>query len=135
MGDVVGDDFAAVLGFLRAISAPCVPPVGVGTFDVLFVNGREIVVWYSPARDGQHEGERAIPTARLAAAWQALVGGTTLDEAALEELGGNRARGRWLLALLALLPGVNVHGEPLALALRPAMARRCDEPHPPDPPH
>jgi hypothetical protein len=105
----------AALRSLRAIALPCEPPVGVGSFDVLYAGAREVVVWYSPARPEHRAGEVAIPTARLAAAWGALVSGEALDEVALERLGNGTAGGRWLLALLAQLPGVRVRAEPLAL--------------------
>jgi hypothetical protein len=100
---------------LRAIALPCEPPVGVGSFDVLYAGAREVVVWYSPARPEHRSGEVAIPTARLAAAWGALVGGEALDEAALERLGNGAAGGRWLLALLAQIPGVRVRADSLTL--------------------
>jgi hypothetical protein len=105
----------SVLQRLRALAAPCEPPIGVGAFDVLYANAREIVVWYSPARAEHRAGEVAISTARLEAAWTALLGGALLDEAALERLGAGVAGGRWLLAVLAQLPGVRVRDEPLAL--------------------
>src|SRR5215472_2097530 len=95
-----------LLARLRTLAAPCEPPIGVGAFDVLYASAREVVVWYSPARAEHHAGEVAIPTARLAAAWAALTAGGALDEAELERLGGGAAGGRWLLAILAQLPGV-----------------------------
>ncbi len=113
--DVEGD-FARALAAWRGLAHPCAPPIGVGEFDVLYASAREVVVWYSPVREGQHAGEIAIPCARLAAAWAALAGGAALDEAALTELGASIAGGRWLLALLALLPGARVQAEPLALS-------------------
>jgi hypothetical protein len=115
-----------VLGRLRALAAPCEPPVGVGAFEVLYASEREIVVWYSPARAEHRPGEVTIPTSRLQAAWSVLVSGTPLDEAALDALGEGPAGGRWLLAVLAQLPGVAVRQEPLALAWQ-APAPRDDE--------
>jgi hypothetical protein len=38
-----------------------------------------------------------------------------LEEAALEQLGQGMAGGRWLLAVLAQIPGVIARAEPLAL--------------------
>jgi hypothetical protein len=101
-------DFAAVLRYLRALAEPCEPPVGVGAFDVLCASERHILVWYSPAREGHEAREYAIPTPALAAAWSALRAGEPLTEPALAALGGSAAVGRWLLALLAQLPGVRV---------------------------
>src|SRR5438067_1211557 len=103
------------LRHLRRLVASCEPPIGVGAFDVLYASGREVVVWYSPARPEHRPGEVAIPTAWLAASWGALLAGATLDEAALEQIGAGAAGGRWLLALLAQLPGVRVRAAPLAL--------------------
>jgi len=104
---------------LRRCAEPCEPPVGVGAFDVLYASAREVVVWYSPARPEHRPGEVAIPTARLAGAWRALLRGEALDEAALERLGEGVAGGRWLLAVLAQVPGVRARGEPLALEWSP----------------
>lgn len=115
-GSAGTDGFEGVLRFLRARASSCEPPVGVGTFDVLYASAKEVVVWYSPARQEHTPGEVTIPCARLAAAWTALVGGEVLDEPALERIGGGASRGRWLLAVLALLPGVCVRENPLALA-------------------
>jgi hypothetical protein len=109
-------DFDRVLEWLRALAWPCAPPIGVGEFEILYASAAEIVVWYSPAREGHRPGEVAIPCARLAVAWEALRAGSVLDEPALVELGGNPAIGRWLLALLALLPGMRVLPDPLALS-------------------
>jgi hypothetical protein len=108
-------DLADVLACLRAVEWPCAPPIGVGEFDVLYVSEAEVVVWYTPAREGQRTGEVAIPCARIAAAWQRLCTGATLDEAALAETCGGEGVGRWVLALLALVPGVRVRQEPVAL--------------------
>ncbi len=114
------DDLEGVLGYLRALATTCEPPVGVGSFDVLYASEREVVVWYSPAREEHREGEVAIPTIWLATAWAALVSGTLLDEEALCRIGAGLAGGRWLLALLAQLPGVRVREEPLVLEWAPA---------------
>jgi hypothetical protein len=100
---------------LRLLEQTCEPPIGVGAFDVLYASAVEVVVWYAPARPEHHPGEVAIPTAWLAAAWAALVGGARLEEAALEQLGQGMAGGRWLLAVLAQIPGVVARSEPLAL--------------------
>jgi hypothetical protein len=106
---------SGLLGYLRGLAATCEPPIGVGSFVVLYASQREVVVWYSPAREEHREGEVSIPCRRVAAAWEALIAGQTLDEAALEALGEGPAGGRWLLALLAQAPGVRVEA-PLALA-------------------
>ena len=122
MGDATRDDLDTPDGMLRrlrALAAPCEPPVGVGAFDVLYANAREVVVWYSPARAEHRAGEVVIATARLAAAWAALTTGSSLDETELARLGDGAAGGRWLLAILAQLPGVTVREEPLALAWLP----------------
>jgi hypothetical protein len=112
-------DFESVLHALRRLPSPCEPPVGVGSFDLLYANEREVVVWYSPAREGHLQGEVAISCARLAAAWAALTTGEAMDEEALVAYGGGLGGGRWLLALLAQLPGVRVREEPLALLWDP----------------
>jgi len=117
--DADGARFADVLRHLRGLASSCEPPIGVGSFDVLYASDAEIVVWYAPLREHQQPGEVTIPAGRLAAAWRALLYGETLDEAALEAHGGGPALGRWLLALLAQLPGVRVCPEPLALDWSP----------------
>jgi hypothetical protein len=111
--------FESVLRTLRRLPSPCEPPVGVGSFDLLYANEREVVVWYSPAREGHLPGEVAISCARLAAAWAALTAGEAMDEDALVAYGGGLGGGRWLLALLAQLPGVRLREEPLALLWDP----------------
>jgi hypothetical protein len=111
--------FAGVLAHLRGLAAACEPPIGVGSFLVLYASAAEVVVWYSPARETHREGEVSIPCARLAAAWSALTAGATLDEPTLERLGDGPAGGRWLLALLAQLPSVSVRDDPLTLAWQP----------------
>jgi hypothetical protein len=108
-------DVEAILRSLRALERTCEPPIGVGAFDVLYASAVEVVVWYSPARPEHRPGEVAIPTAWLAAAWTALVGGKRLEEPALETFGQGVAGGRWLLAVLAQIPGVVTRVEPLAL--------------------
>lgn len=122
--------FVAVLQHLRGLALPCFPPVGVGSFDVLYASDREVVVWYSPAREEHRAGEVAIPCARLAAAWSALTLGEPLDEAALERCGEGVAGGRWLLALLAQLPGVRVQPDPLTLAWSPPPPAAANPPPP-----
>lgn len=117
-----GDDFSfdAVLRHLRALAAPCEPPVGVGSFLLLYASEREVVVWYCPVREEHVEGEVAIPCAPLMTAWTALETGEKLDEPALAQIGGNLATGRWLLALLAQLPGIHaLEGEPVTLLRQP----------------
>lgn len=106
----------SVLRCLRALADPCEPPIGVGAFDVLYASEREVVVWYSPARAEHHSGEVAIPTLRLCEAWALLQQGERLDESALAAIGQGLAGGRWLLAVLAQVPGVCVQTDPLALA-------------------
>src|SRR5262245_50399995 len=118
-GAVLVKDLSGLLHYLRGLAAPCEPPVGVGSFLLLYASEREVVVWYSPAREQHHEGEVAIPCRRLAAAWEALVAGQPLDELALDTLGEGPAGGRWLLALLAQVPGVRVQEQPLTLAWSP----------------
>jgi hypothetical protein len=110
-------DFDAVLRWLRTLEVPCAPPIGVGEFDVCYASAVEVVVWYTPARDGHRTGEVVIPTGALAAAWQALEEGGFLDEDALAAIGGRAGVGRWLLAVLALVPGVRTETEPLRLKL------------------
>jgi hypothetical protein len=118
-------DVEEILRSLRALDGACEPPIGVGAFDVLYASAIEVVVWYSPARPEHRPGEVSIPTAWLASAWAALVGGARLEEATLEELGQGVAGGRWLLAVLAQLPGVATRIEPLALEWsEPPKARR-----------
>lgn len=108
-------EFDSVLRYLRTMAEPCAPPMGAGGFDVLYASQREVVVWYSPARDDQTAREIAIPAEVLSAAWQALCAGNLLDETALGALGLGSAGVRWVMALLAQVPGVQVRQEPLAL--------------------
>lgn len=124
-------EFEEVARRLRAIARTCEPPVGVGSFDVLYVNERELVVWYSPARDHQKPDEVAISCSAVRAAWSALVERGALDEAALLAIGQSQRTARWLLAILAQLPGVSFVEEPLALRWRPleeSLAVAADEP-------
>ena len=116
---VPSPDFVGVLAHLRGLAVECEPPIGVGSFLVLYANAAEVVVWYSPARETHRAGEVSIPCARLVAAWSALTSGAVLDEPALERLGEGPAGGRWLLALLAQLPGAVVRDDPLTLAWQP----------------
>jgi hypothetical protein len=108
-------EFESVLRYLRTLAESCAPPVGVGGFDVLYASAVEVVVWYSPVRDDQIAREVAIPAEALAVAWQSLWAGTLLDEATLAAFGLGPAGGRWVIALLAQVPGVRVQIEPLAL--------------------
>jgi hypothetical protein len=108
-------DFAGVLRHLRTLSGPCAPPVGIGTFEPLYANDVEVVVWYSPAREAHAAGEVAIPCARLAAAWARLLAGERLAREALEADGDRPGRALWLLALLAQVPGVRAMTDPLVL--------------------
>ncbi|MGZ3600187.1 MAG: hypothetical protein ACXWQ5_10815 [Ktedonobacterales bacterium] len=124
-------DFEGVLRYLRRLGAPCEPPIGVGSFLLLYASDHEVVVWYSPAREAHREGEVAIPCSRLAAAWKALTEGETLDEAALERIGGNAIYGRWLLGLLAQIPGVTVRVDPLTLLWSPPEPEPDETPAPP----
>lgn len=121
-GNAAVDGFDGVLRFLRSLAASCEPPVGVGAFDVLYASAEEVVVWYSPARQEHTPGEVTISCAHLAAAWAALAAGETLNEPALERIGGGVSAGRWLLAVLAQLPGVRVCDGPLALLWAPAQS-------------
>ena len=122
--------FESVLRALRRLPSPCEPPVGVGSFDLLYANEREVVVWYSPAREGHLPGEVAIPCARLATAWVALTAGEAMDEEALVAYGGGLGGGRWLLALLAQLPGMRLREEPLALLWDPGYVEPVPVPVP-----
>ena len=109
-------EFESVLRYLRTLAEPCAPPMGVGGFDVLYASTREVVVWYSPARDGHTAGEVAIPAEALATAWQSLAAGNMVDVATLLPLGLRHWDANWIIALLAQIPGVQVRLEPLALA-------------------
>lgn len=124
-------EFEHELAWLRGLAWPCAPPIGIGEFEVLYASDAEVVVWYSPAREGHRAGEIAIPCARLVAAWERLTAGDALDEAALADLGAGPAGGRWLLALLAQLPGARVQPEPLTLAWAPEPEPMRDSEQPP----
>lgn len=112
-----GPEFADVLRHLRALAGPCAPPAGVGSFEPLYANDDEIVVWYTPAREAHQAGEVTIPCARLAAAWARLLAGERLAREALEADGDRPARALWLLALLAQMPGVRSAQAPEPLVL------------------
>lgn len=103
--------FAALLRALRTLPGPCAPPVGAGAFDILYASEREVVVWYAPARDGVEQREVAIPSGLVRAAWALALRGAPVDEAALRALASGAAGGRWLLALLAQVPGVETRRE------------------------
>jgi hypothetical protein len=105
-------EFESVLRFLRTLAEPCVPPLGAGGFDVLYASAREVVVWYSPARDDQQAREVVIPADALSAAWASLSAGTLLDEAILAALGLGSWGISWVIALLAQIPGVQVRHQP-----------------------
>lgn len=100
--------FVALLRSLRTLPGPCAPPVGEGAFDILYASAREIVVWFTSAKDGVGQKEVAIPTRLACAAWELLLRGEPVDEAALRAIAAGLAGGRWLLALLAQLPTVEV---------------------------
>jgi hypothetical protein len=103
--------FAALLRALRSIPGPCLPPIGAGAFDVLYACEREVVVWYEPARDGAEQREVTIPGALLRDAWALTLRGEPVEEEALRGLATGAAGGRWLLALLAQVPGVETRRE------------------------
>ncbi len=103
--------FAALLRALRTLPGPCAPPVGEGAFDILYASEREVVVWYEPARDGVEQREVTIPSGLVRAAWALALRGAPVDEAALRALAPGAAGGRWLLALLAQVPGVETRRE------------------------
>jgi hypothetical protein len=108
-------EFESVLRYLRTLAEPCAPPTGSGGFDVLYASPLEVVVWYTPARDGQAAREIAIPAELLSTAWGMLCAGGLLDEVTLSSYGLGPAGIQWVLALLAQIPGVQVRQEPLAL--------------------
>ncbi len=100
--------FAALLRSLRALPGPCAPPVGQGAFDILYASAREIVVWFASAKEGAAEREVVIPARLARAAWGVMLRGEPVDEATLQALAAGAAGGRWLLALFAQLPAVEV---------------------------
>jgi hypothetical protein len=85
--------------------------VGAGAFDILYASEREVVVWYIPARDGVEQREVTIPSSMVRAAWELTLRGAPVDESALRTLAAGAAGGRWLLALLAQVPGVETRRE------------------------
>jgi hypothetical protein len=102
------DAFAALLRMLRALPGPCAPPVGEGAFDILYASAREIVVWFVSAKDGVEQKEVAIPARLAQRAWEIMRRGEPVDEARLRAIAAGAAGGRWLLALFAQLPTVEV---------------------------
>jgi hypothetical protein len=109
-----------VLGYLRGLADPCKPPIGAGTFLLLYASRVEVVVWFEPASNHQRApGEVLIPAAILADAWEQLVAGRSLDLPTLGQIAGGSAGAHWLLALLALLPGVGFCAEPPAVIWTP----------------
>jgi hypothetical protein len=113
-----------VLTYLRSLADPCKPPIGAGTFLLLYASRDEVVVWFEPASDHQRApGEVLIPAAMLADAWEQLVTGRSLDLQALAQIAGGAAGAHWLLALLALLPNVGFSAKPPAVSLAPAKGR------------
>lgn len=106
--------FTALLRALRALPGPCAPPVGSGAFDILYANEREIVVWHMPARDGLEQREVTIPARLARAAWDLIRRGAPVDELALRALAPGAAGARWLLCLLAQVPGVETIQESFA---------------------
>jgi hypothetical protein len=107
-----------VLAYLRSLADPCKPPIGAGTFLLLYASQVEVVVWFEPASDHQRApGEVLIPADMLADAWEQLVTGRSLDLPALGRIAGGPAGAHWLLALLALLPDVSFSTKPPAVQL------------------
>jgi hypothetical protein len=104
------DAFMALLRMLRALPGPCAPPIGEGAFDILYASAREIVVWFVPAKDGVAQKEVAIPARLAQRAWDIMRRGEPVDEARLRAIAAGAAGGRWLLALFAQLPTVEVRG-------------------------
>lgn len=106
--DAADVTFAALLAALRALPGPCAPPIGEGAFDILYASAREIVVWFVSAKDGAAQREVAIPARLAREAWALIRQGAPVDEAMLRAIAAGAAGGRWLLALFAQLPGVEV---------------------------
>lgn len=106
--DAADAAFAALLAALRALPGPCAPPIGEGAFDILYASAREIVVWFVSAKDGAAQREVAIPARLARDAWALIRQGSPVDEAMLRAIAAGAAGGRWLLALFAQLPGVEV---------------------------
>ena len=106
--DAADAAFAKLLAALRALPGPCAPPIGEGAFDILYASAREIVVWFVSAKDGAAQREVAIPARLARDAWALIRQGAPVDEAMLRAIAAGAAGGRWLLALFAQLPGVEV---------------------------
>jgi len=103
----------SVLVYLRGLADPCSPPLGAGSFLLLYASRIEVVVWFEPAHDQQRApGEVLIPSALLASAWEQLRASRKLDLPALGQIAGGTSGAHWLLALLSLLPGVGFSREP-----------------------
>jgi hypothetical protein len=110
----------SVLAYLRGLADPCAPPLGSGSFLLLYASRIEVVVWFEPAHDQQRApGEVLIPAALLASAWEQLHISQKLDLPALGQIAGGTAGAHWLLALLSLLPGVSFSREPPAVFWSP----------------
>ena len=121
MSSSVAEFEVSVLCYLRNLADACKPPVGTGSFLLLYASQVEVVVWFDPAREHQRiPGEVLIPSALLANAWEALITGRMLDLPALGQIAGGMAGAHWLLALLSLLPGVLFVPEPPAICWAPA---------------
>jgi hypothetical protein len=106
--DAADAAFAALLAALRALPGPCAPPIGEGAFDILYASPHEIVVWFASAKDGAAQREVAIPARLAREAWALIRQGAPVSEATLRALAAGAAGGRWLLALFAQLPSVEV---------------------------
>ncbi len=105
-----------VLSYLRSLADPCRPPLGAGSFLLLYASQVEVVVWFDPAHEHQRSsGEVLIPSALLSSAFSNLITGETLDLMALGQIAGGISGAYWLLALLSLLPGVSFTKEPPAI--------------------
>jgi len=109
----------SVLAYLRGLADPCSPPLGAGSFLLLYASQIEVVVWFEPAHDQRRPGEVLIPSAMLASAWEQLHASRELDLPALGRIAGGMAGAHWLLALLYLLPGVRFSSEPPAVFWAP----------------
>jgi hypothetical protein len=109
----------SVLAYLRGLADPCSPPLGSGSFLLLYASRSEVVVWFEPAHDQRRPGEVLIPSAILANAWEQLYVSRKLDLPALGRIAGGTSGAHWLLALLSLLPGVSFSREPPAVFCAP----------------
>jgi hypothetical protein len=105
----------SVLAYLRGLADPCSPPLGAGSFLLLYASRIEVVVWFEPAHDQRGPGEVLIPSPILASAWEQLHASRKLDLPALGRIAGGTSGAHWLLALLSLLPGVGFSREPPAV--------------------